>query len=120
MVAKIGKKMETYEIQMHDQFFGLVGKSGNPYPKNEAHLTLQYIPNTFNGRGFFTKGKKKGEMWGIQSWKTYSQKPNEKVVWKYDKDIEFWLPTYQYFIEMPSRLKEATIVFLCWRITAKW
>ncbi len=29
---------------------------------------------------------------------------------KRDKDIEFWLPTYQYFIELPIRIQKATFV----------
>ena len=48
------EQYETYEANFHDVFLGFVGKNGNPFPKNEAHLQLQYIPNTFNGRAIFT------------------------------------------------------------------
>ena len=108
--GKNWQDLETYEIKLHDQYFGFMGKMGNPYPGNEATLLLQYIPNSYNGRAIFQKGKKKGEVWGLQAWKSYLQKPGGDLIFKHDKDIEFLLPTYQYFIELPIRIQKATVV----------
>ncbi len=103
-------QFKTYEVAFQDLFFGFLGKNGNPFPGNEAHLKLQYIPGTFDGRATFTKGKKEDTIWGIQSWHTYKQKHEEDIKFEMDKDIYFWLPTYQYFIEFPARITEASIV----------
>lgn len=102
--------LETYEVRFHDQFYGFLGKNGNPYPDDKADLILQYIPKTYNGRAQFMEGPLKGKVWGLQSWKTYIESPDGTRTWKPDKDIEFWLPTYQYFIELPARIGKATVV----------
>lgn len=104
------KSLDTYSVTIHDKFNGLVGKMGNPFPGNEATLQLNYIPNTFTGNGIFQKGKNEGLLWGIQSWNTYSQQPGEPLVFKKDKNITFWIPTYQYFFELPFRLLQADVV----------
>lgn len=104
------EKYATYEVDFNDQFFGFVGKNGNPFPNNEANLKLQYIPNTFNGRGIFTKGKWEGDIWGIQSWQTYEIDKGEEIEFEKEKDILFWIPTYQYFIEFPLRIQSASLI----------
>ena len=104
--------LETYSLDLNDEFFGLIGKLGNPFPKNKAYFEFQVIPSTFTSQLKFKDGKWKEKVWGIQSWKTYSAEKNTPVELheKNNKKIEFWLPTYQYFIEMPLRIFEADFI----------
>ncbi|MEL6863860.1 MAG: hypothetical protein AAFP19_05550 [Bacteroidota bacterium] len=105
------ENIQTYQIHLTDEFYGLFGKMGNPYPKNRADIELTYIPGTFTGQGVFKSGKWKDKLWGIQSWRTYEKGEDDKIQFhkKNKKDIEFWLPTYQYFIELPMRIREADV-----------
>lgn len=100
--------IETYSVLLEDQFFGLIGKSAHAYKTDSARLQLDYIPGTFDGRLTILNGKKKDERWGVQSWQTYKKLPGEKLIFKKDKDAQFWVPTYQYFIEFPMRIQKAT------------
>lgn len=101
--------VNSYQVTLEDEFYGFFGKNGNPFPNNKAQLQLDYLPGTFTGRGTFLDGKWKDRVWGIHQWKTYHQDtPSEPIQVKKDKDILFWVPTYQYFIEFPARIQEAT------------
>lgn len=100
--------ISTYRASFDDEFYGLVGKNGNPFPGNKGIFDLEYIPGSFDGRLTFTEGEFKGETWGIQSWKTYTSKNGSAPIFQQHNDAYFWLPTYQYFIEFPLRIQEAT------------
>jgi hypothetical protein len=100
--------ISTYRASFDDEFYGLVGKNGNPFPGNKGIFDLDYIPGSFDGRLTFTEGEIKGETWGIQSWKTYTSKNGSTPIFQQHNDAYFWLPTYQYFIEFPLRIQEAT------------
>lgn len=106
------KNIGTYSCHIVDEFYGLAGKLGNPFPNNVADFELTAIPYTFTSKATFQDGKWEDKVWGIQSWQTYEVNPGESLIKhnKNHKDIEFWLPTYQYFIEAPLRLPEADIV----------
>lgn len=107
--AEQWKKVAVYQVLLEDEFYGFVGKNGNPFPNNLAQLQLEYIPGTFTGRATFLEGKWADRVWGIHQWRTYSQKSAEAPLQiKQDKDILFWIPTYQYFLEFPARILEAT------------
>ena len=104
--------LETYSCHLTDEFFGLMGKFSNPFPKNKADFEFQAIPHTFTSRAKFRDAKWKDKIWGIQSWKTYST-DDERIIRVHDtndKTIEFWLPTYQYFIEIPLKIFEASVI----------
>lgn len=101
--------IKNYSLHIDDEFYGLMGKMGNPFPNNKAEFDFSLIPKTFTSQAIFTDKKWKDKIWGIQSWKTYSTIKSDSL--KFDKKnnrtIEFWLPTYQYFIEIPNRIFEA-------------
>lgn len=98
----------TYRAGFDDEFYGFVGKNGNPFPGSKGVFDLDYIPGSFDGRMTFTHGDYEGKTWGIQSWKTYTSEGGSAPAFEQDNDIFFWLPTYQYFIEFPLRIQEAT------------
>lgn len=102
------KKVQTYSVLLQDQFFGFFGKNSHPYQSDSVALQLDYIPGTFDGRITVLSGKKEGVVWGMQSWKTYEKLPGESLVFEKNKDSEFWVPTYQYFLEFPMRIQRAT------------
>ena len=72
----------------------------------KTQFKLSYSPKTFNGRMEYLTGKEQGRISGLTDWKTYRVIDNETVYEK-DKRTQFWLPTYQYFIEFPLRILEA-------------
>lgn len=108
--VKHWKELETYEISISDQYYGWAGKLISPYPKNQANLRLQYIPESFTGRAIFDGGKWDKRIWGLQSWQAYILTPRGKIRLDRQKDIAFHLSAYQYFIEFPLRITEAPIV----------
>ena len=102
--------IQTYNVVFKDEFYGFIGKQAHPHKEQEITFSLNFVPKTFNGQMEVISGKKKGELWGIQSWETYHKDDEGVFTSKKNKDMKFWLPTYQYFIEFPSRIQEATSV----------
>lgn len=102
--------ISTYSVRFSDTFFGFIGKSGNPFKSDSTYFQLDYIANSFDGRLQILHGEPKDQIWGVQSWQSYSQNPNQEVQFEKDKDITFWVPTYQYFVEFPLRIQQASAV----------
>jgi hypothetical protein len=102
--------IETYNVIFEDEFYGFFGKQSHPFKEQKMTFSLNYIPKTFNGQLEIVSGKEEGAIWGIQSWETYRKNINGKIEIKKNKDMKFWVPTYQYFIEFPNRIQEATAV----------
>ncbi|MCI5056200.1 MAG: hypothetical protein MRY83_08830 [Flavobacteriales bacterium] len=104
--------IDTYRVNISDEFYGIMGKFGNPFPNNIANFEFQAIPKTFTSRAIFRDINWENKVWGIQSWRTYATDKSGELKWHHpnDKTIEFWLPTYQYFIEAPIRIFEADII----------
>ena len=89
----------TIEIIYTNQWRGW----GSPWPENPQTLSHRMISRTFNSQVEFLSGKKEGEIWGIQSWKTYKIKDKDLIV-KPNENTLFYLSAYQYFIELNYRL----------------
>jgi len=102
------QNIKTYSVSFEDEFFGFIGSKSHAYGANKVNMTLNYIPDSFDGRIDFTSVPLKGETWGIQSWDTYIKKGDGIINFTDNADITFWLPTYQYFIEFPMRIQKAT------------
>ncbi len=100
--------MDTYNVTFGDEYYGFIGKQGNPFKEQNMTFSLNFIPKTFNGQLEILSGKGKGILYGIQSGITYSKSKGNLFETKKNKDTKFWLPTYQYFIEFPNRIQEAT------------
>jgi hypothetical protein len=103
--------INTYSLHITDEFYGFAGKIANPFPKNKGEFEMDVIPASFSSRGTFTDEKWKGTVWGIQSWKTFGGNEDQvEFHKKNDKTIEFWLPTYQYLLELPNRITEGSVI----------
>ena len=102
--------IQTYNVTFEDEFYGFLGKLSHPFKEQKITFSLDYIPNTFDGQLEILTGKQKGTTWGIQSYETYQQDIDGTITRKKNKDMKFWIPTYQYFIEFPSRIQEASSI----------
>lgn len=102
--------IEVYEVMLQDEFFGIMGSFAKPFPEKKISMQAFYAPNSYDGKLTFNNGKLKGKTWGIQSWKTYTQEAGNQAIFNKNKKITFWLPTYQYFIELPARIQNANVI----------
>jgi len=102
--------METYNVIFEGEFYGFLGKRSHPFKEQKIELSLTFISKTNDGQLKILSGKEKNETWGIQSGQTYYLDKKGEPIVKEDKDMKFYIPTYQYFIEFPSRIQEATSI----------
>jgi hypothetical protein len=86
----------------------LMRRVGSPWHEGER-VRLTFANGTDNSRLDFLSGPRAGLSWGIQQWQTYEVRDGQRS-FRNDKDIKFWLPTVEYFLEMPFRIGEAGIV----------
>ena len=100
--------LSTYRAVFKEEFYKL--KMVSAFPKGKATVYLDYKASNYDGRLTFADTKKKGEEWGLADWESWSRKPEQGVKWKHSKKIKFWLPTYQYFIQFPMKIREATFI----------
>lgn len=103
-------EIESYQVIFQDQFHGFIGKQAHPFKEQDVTFSLDYFPNTDTGRMEFLTGEQKGTVWACQNGETYLMNEAGQLVKEKNKDMAFWIPTYQYFIEFPLRIQEATIV----------
>ena len=103
------KDIITYTVNFEDEFYGFIGQQGNPFKNKKTSLSLSYIPKTANGQIEILSGRERGTIWGIQDNQAYTIWDDELMT-TVDDDIRFWVPTYQYFIEFPNRIQEATSI----------
>ncbi|MEL6193081.1 MAG: hypothetical protein AAFR66_13565 [Bacteroidota bacterium] len=101
--------IQTYSVVYKDEFYGFMGNQGNPFKESNMTFSMNYIPGEFDGQMTIESGKEKGTTWGIQDWNTYIWEDG-KAVLKKDKNMQFWIPTYQYFVELPARIQETNVV----------
>ena len=88
-----------------------MGRFAKPWQQMNQKIQLDMLNNSFTSRCTLLDGEQKGDIWGIQSWATYKRTgKNTSVIWEEDDNIEFYLPTLQYFIEFPFRIFSAEII----------
>lgn len=80
-----------------------------PWSKTNEQFQFDFLIDTNDSRLTFNENKHKGEVWGIQNWATYKE-VKERLIFKQKNKIKFWLPTVQYFMEMPFAIQDAQIV----------
>lgn len=100
--------LKSYHVDFSEEFYGLVGKIGNPFSEDHTLLSLKYLPARYTGQLKITNGDEQGPIWGINNGQTYTLDEGGELTIENDLAILFWLPTYQYFIEFPWRIQEAT------------
>lgn len=100
----------TYHVDFTEEFYGFLGKQAHAFKEQKMNFSLDYNPHNYDGRMEIASGADKGKIWGIQSWQTYYIDEQGNAIAKDDKEMTFWIPTYQYFIELPKRIQEASVV----------
>ncbi len=102
-------KWETVKIRWTDEFAAIPAALASPYKERKISSWLSFTPGKWDSQLEFLDGSLKGQTWGMQSWKTYKG-AEENAKFEQDAKLEFWLPTYQYFVELPSRIFEADVI----------
>lgn len=103
-------KAETLSLTMTDEWRGLMGSLANPWPASTVKVDLRLEVGTFNAQAEFLEGEPAGTTWGIQSWRTYVERPGMGITFEEDDDIGFILPALQYIVELPGRISAAELV----------
>ncbi|HSF15730.1 MAG TPA: hypothetical protein VLK65_09260 [Vicinamibacteria bacterium] len=83
------------------------------WPENEQRFRAQALLGTFTSRVELLDGPAEGELWGLQAWAPYKKKgagASPTFIEEDDGALTFYLPTLQYFNELPFRLLNATVV----------
>ena len=105
-------RINSYTIYLNDDFFGLMGKYAQPFGNKKNQFRLDYYPLENSGTLKFLNGKNKDQLWGYNEGSTYiKENSNDPPVDVDKKAIKFWIPTYQYFIELPFRISNADIIY---------
>ncbi|HKC11904.1 MAG TPA: hypothetical protein VKI41_07705 [Vicinamibacteria bacterium] len=85
--------------------------SGSPWwPGSPQRFHVQRRLGTFTSRVELLDGARQGEIWGIQSWASYKRRGPTEARFAPDRAIEFYLPTLQYFDELPFRMLAAPVI----------
>jgi len=85
-------------------------RQGPWWPAPEQRFRSERLLGTFTSRVELLDGPGRGEIWGIQSWAPYKiPAAGGEPLWADDPAIRFYLPTLQYFDELPFRLLEAPL-----------
>jgi hypothetical protein len=97
-------------VELTDDWAGWMMERMSPWPHNPQRLRFHVMPGTFTSKAELLDGPGAGRVWGIQAWHTYTGESEGTPRFEHDPDIEFLLPTLQYFLEMAFRLGDAGIV----------
>ena len=101
--------LETYEAVVNFKWkfpwtlmplnpFRGTGRSG------KKHQKFEFVPLTFDGRITYLDGKKKGNVYGLQSFKSYQILNGKELAFKADKRRAWGLAAWHYLLESPYRL----------------
>jgi len=88
-------------------------RGGPWWPQDDQRFRSQALLGTFTSRVELLDGAAEGEVWGIQAWSPYKKKSVDaeaEFLREPEGTITFYLPTLQYFNELPFRLLNATVV----------
>ena len=105
---------KTYQVNAYFKwkpFWTIVPLNSLPGSKRKD-IVFRFTTNTFDGSVEFLEGRKKGKIYGIQSWQTYvidQKKDGQPKKIKHNR-FNWGLATYHYVIESPMRLLGAEII----------
>ena len=99
-----------YTCTIQDNFYGFVGKVANPLKGDVALFEGEFDKETRNGVLSFKDEKEGEKQWIFKDNKTFLNEETQIAKGGEAKLIRFWIPTYQYFIEFPFKITEATAI----------
>lgn len=101
----------TYSYTATDDWKGLLGKVGKPWPSAHAELAFKHDVGSFDAQVTFLNGKRLGQTAGLQSWHYYEILPGAAPTFKKQHArIRFGLAAFQYFFELADRLRQAPLI----------
>ncbi len=101
----------TLEVVATDEWALIEGKQYGHFPERVQRFRMRSLLGTFTSRLELLGGKGRGEIWGIQAWAGYRIGADQRAPTpSNERRIVFYLPTLQYFNELPFRLLSAPIV----------
>lgn len=104
------QEKENARFYLQDEWRpGILKTFGMPWSESNEKLQLDYLIGTNDIRLTFLENIHRGEVWGLQNWACYKEVENE-VSFKQKNKLKFWLPTVQYFMEMPFVIGTADII----------
>ena len=81
-----------------------------PWPEDPCRVRLGFLPASEVATASFSQAGA-AQRWGIHGWNTWRQAGSAAPVYTADDErLSFWLPTLEYFLEMPFRLREGELV----------
>ncbi len=102
---------KNLEIIGVDDWFHWMGRVFiNPFPNARQKIKLQLLLGTWTSRLELLDASGSIEVWGIQAWNTYRSQVGQNPVFQPDKEIRFFLPTFQWWFEFPFRIVSATVI----------
>lgn len=101
--------LPAVRARFQDAYFGLIGALACPWPTDPATVELTFTPGSDTSNASFEREGGR-ETWGIHGWNTWKRVGSGQVGYAEDGDVAFWLPTLQYFLELPFRLSDAELV----------
>lgn len=112
---KVLEKQALYSFIATDHWPGFTGKLVKLWPQEFTRFQFKYHFNTFDGQLLFLDGEEEGNKIGVQSWNYYQQKEGEPSPYlmelnKKASKYAFGLSAFQYFSELPYRLRSAPIL----------
>lgn len=102
--------IQTYSVNFEDEFFGFVGKQAHPFAEQNMKFKFRYTPKTPLGQLQIVNGANSGTIWGVENGKIYRNTSEGGYLVEENTELQFWIPTYKYFIELPARIQEASII----------
>ncbi len=104
-------ELDAYEVTAYFDWrlpWSLMPVNSLPGAKRNE-IRFRFRPDSFDGQVEYLEGRKKGAVYGLQSWETYKIKDNSPVL-RNDKRRSWGLATFHYILESPYRLLNADII----------
>ncbi|MBL4845414.1 MAG: hypothetical protein JKY65_07810 [Planctomycetes bacterium] len=104
------RSLPAVSVTFEDSYYGLIGAIACPWPEDPCEVEMTFVPGVDTSQARFSD-EGVPTLWGIHGWNTWRKAEGQEAVYgDLESAITFWLPTLQYFLEMPFRLAEAEIV----------
>jgi len=105
------KAFKTARFVSVDEWAGFAGRFTGWWPVQEQRFRFDTLLGTFTSRVELLDGPGVGEVMGVQSWKGYgASHAGARVESAEDGLRSFYLPTLQYFAELPFRILSAQYI----------
>lgn len=103
-------------IRFSDEWPGFLNRSlFMPWPENPMQASMYIVPGKDDARIVMQKGESRGQFMGLQNWIPYTGQSEDGLSSRVElepgnDDIKFWVPTLNYFLQLPFRIGEADVV----------